>query len=57
MLSLSVYEPIAMQLLHGGPSPNFEEGVELGGRVQYPVKAHHTGHILLIETDTLSLFV
>ena len=26
MLSLSVYEPIAIQILHGGPSPN------LGGR-------------------------
>ena len=31
--------------------------MELGGRVRYSVKAQHTGHNLLIETDTyLSLF-
>jgi len=31
-LSLSVYEPITIQILLGGV-PHFEEGVELGGRV------------------------
>ena len=41
----------------GRPSPNLWEGVELGGRLRYPVKDYHTGHHLLIETDTLSLFV
>jgi len=57
-LSLSVYEPIAIHILVGGPIPKFKgEGVELGSRVRYPVEAHHTGHNLLIETDTLSLFV
>ena len=57
-LSLSVNEPIAKQILSGGTVPPiWEEGVELGGRMWYPVKAHHTGHNLLIETDTLSLLV
>ena len=40
-----------------GASPNLGEGVELGGRVWYPVKAHHNGRTLSIETDTLSSFV
>ena len=40
-LSLSVYEPIALQILLGGPSQNLGEGVELGGRVWYPVKVLH----------------
>ena len=57
-LSLSVYEPIAIHILVGGTVPPiWGKGVKLGGRVRYPVKAHHTGHNLLIETDTLSLFV
>ena len=56
-LSLSVYDPIAIIFWLGGPSPNLGEGVELGGRVRYPVKPHHTGYNLLIETDTLFLFV
>ena len=108
MLSLSVYESIAKDILHGEPSPNLGEGVELGARVWhpakviriskicllepkgylspftsqsqkkfwlggpsqnldgggvelgvrlwYPVKAHHTGHNLFIETDAISLF-
>ena len=57
-LSLSVYAVIAIQILVGGDRPpNLGEGVKLGGRVEYSVKAHHTGHNLLIETDTLSLFV
>ena len=42
MLSLSVYEPIAIQILQGGEAfPNFREGVELGGWVSYPVKVRH----------------
>ena len=57
-LSLFVSEPIAKQILIGGTVPPiWEEGVELGGRLWYAVKAHHTGHNLLIQTDTLSLFV
>ena len=50
MLSLSVFEPIAIQILHGGTVPKFggEGGVELGGRVWYPVKAHHDGHNLSV---------
>ena len=49
MLSLSVYEPIAIQILHGGDRPPiWGEGVELGGRVWYPVKAHRNGHNLSI---------
>jgi len=31
--------------------------VELGGRVWYHVKAHHNGHNLSIENETLSRFV
>ena len=31
--------------------------MELGGRVWYPVKAHHNAHNLSIETETLSLSV
>ena len=30
MLSLSVYKPIVIQILLGGPSPNFGDRVELG---------------------------
>ena len=47
-LSLSVYEPIAMQILLGGTVPQFLVGVELGGWVWYPEKAHHNGHNLSI---------
>ena len=36
MISLSVYEPIAVQILLRGTVPEFEEGVELGGRVVAP---------------------
>ena len=58
MLSLFVYEPIAKQIMVGRTVPQFGgEGVELGGRVWYSVKTHHTGHNLLIRTDTLALFV
>ena len=57
ILSLSVDEPIAMQILLGGTVPQFLVGVELGGLVWYPVKAHHNGHNLSIITETLSLSV
>ena len=58
MLSLSVYESIAKkQFCMEEPSPIWGERVELEGRVWHPVKAHHTVHNLLIETDMLSLFV
>ena len=57
MLSLSVYEPIAIQILLGGPSPNLGGRVELCVRVWYHMKANHNGHNLYIETDTLSRFV
>ena len=56
-LSLSVYEPIAIQILLGGPSPNLEGKGRVRGRVWYSVKARHTGHNFLLDTDTLSLFV
>ena len=57
MLSLSVYEPIAIQILLGGPSPNLGEEVELGGRVWYPVKLLHKMYNLFAGTETLSLSV
>ena len=57
MLSLSVYEPIAINILLGGPSPNLGEGVELGGRLWYHLKANHNGHNLSFETGMLSRFV
>ena len=56
-LSLSVYKPIAIQILLGVTVPQFGEGVELGGGVWYPARAHHNGHNLCIEIDTLSRFV
>ena len=40
-----------------GPPPNLGGRGRVRGRVRYPVKAHHTEHNLLIETDTLSLFL
>ena len=57
MLSLSVYEPIAIQILLEGTVPQFWGGVELVGGVWYREKAHYNGHNLSIETDTLSRFV
>ena len=56
-LSLSIYEPIAMQILLGGIVPEFGEGVELGGRVWYPVKVLHIRSNLFAGTETLSLSV
>ena len=57
MLSLSVYEPIAMQILLGRLSPNLGEGVELGGRVWCPVKLLHIRYNLFPVTEMLSLSV
>ena len=54
MLSLSVYEPIAIQILLGGPSPNLGRGVELGGQVWYPVKLLHISYNLFAGTEMLS---
>ena len=40
----------------GDRPPILGEGVELGGRVWYPLKAHHNGHNLSFEIDTQSRF-
>ena len=56
-LSLSIYEPIAMQILLGGPSPNLGKWAELGGRVWYHLKVLHIRHNLFAGTETLSLSV
>ena len=48
-LSLSVYEPIAIQILLGGTVPQFVGGVELGGRVWYHLKVLHIGAICLLK--------
>ena len=56
-LSLSVYEPIAMHFLPGGPSPQLGEGVELGGHVWHPVKVHLIRSNLFAGIETLSLSV
>jgi hypothetical protein len=57
MLSLFVYEPIAIQILLGGTVPQFGGGVELGGRVWYPVKLLHIRYNLFAGTEMLSLSV
>ena len=57
MLSLSVYEPIAIHMLLVRPSPNFGEWVELGGRLWYPVKLLHIRYNLFAETEMLSVSV
>ena len=56
-LYLSVYEPIAVQILLRGTVPEFEEGVELGGRVWYPLKVIHIRYNLFAGTEMLSLSV
>ena len=56
-LSLSVYEPIAMQILLGGPSPNLRKGFELGGRVWYHLKVLHIRYNLFAGNEMLSLSV
>ena len=57
MLSLSVYEPIAMQMLLGGTVPQIGGGIELGVRVCYPLKVLCSRYNLFAGTDTLSLSV
>ena len=57
MLSLSVYEPIAINILLGGPSPNFGGRSGVRGSSVVPMNAHHNGHNLSLETVTLSCFV
>ena len=56
-LSLSVYEPIAMQFFAWGTVPQFWVGVELGDRVWYRVKALRIRYNLFAGTETLSIFV
>ena len=58
-LSLSVYEPIEIQIVFGDRPPICGEGVEIGGGVWYSVKAHIIGRErdFSIETDTLSRFL
>jgi hypothetical protein len=55
-LSLSVYEPITIHILLGGV-PQFGGGVELGGRVCYPLKVLCTRYNSFDGTETLSLSV
>ena len=56
-LSSFVLEQDAVQILLGGPSPNLGEGVELGGRVWYPLKVLHIRYNLFVGTEMLSLSV
>ena len=56
-LSLSVYELIAIQIFLVGIVPQFGRGVELGGRVWYPVKLLHICYNLFARTELLSLSV
>ena len=56
-LFLSVYKPIAMLIVLGETDPEFGGGVELGGRVLYPVKLLHIRHNLFAGTEMLSLSV
>ena len=57
MLSLSVYESITKEILHGEPSPNLGEDVELGGQVWHPAKLLRNRYNLFAGTETLSLSV
>jgi len=56
-LSLSVYEPIAMQILLGGTVPQFGGGGRVRGRVWYHLKVLHITYNLFAGTETLSLSV
>ena len=56
-LSLSVYEPIALQILRGGTVPQFGGGVELGGGCCTPLKSSVLGKNLFAGTERLSLSV
>ena len=55
-ISLSTHDPIAIQILLGGPSPNLGEGVELGVE-WYPVELLHIRYNLFAGTEMLSLSV
>ena len=57
MLTLSVYEPIAIQIFAWGDRPQFGRGVELEGRVWYPVKLLHIRYNLFAGSEMLSLSV
>jgi len=58
MLSLCVYEPIAIQILLGrGTVPQFGRGVEQGGWVWYPVKLLLISYYLFAGTEIISLSV
>ena len=57
MLSLSVYESIAKEILHGGTVPQFGGGVELEGRVWHPAKVLRIRSNLFAGTETLSLSI
>ena len=50
MLSLSVYEPIAIQILLGGRPPIWPR-CRARGRVWYPVKLLHISYNLFAETE------
>ena len=53
-LYLSLYEPIAIRILLGGTVPQIlGEGMELGGRVWYSVKARHNMYNVSVGTVTL----
>ena len=56
-LSLSVYEPFAIKLWLEDRPANFGGRSKVRGPSAVPRESHHTGHNLLIETDTLSLSV
>jgi hypothetical protein len=56
ILSLSVYEPIAVQIVLGEEGViQFGRGIELEGRVLYPVKLLHIRYNLFAGTEMLSL--
>ena len=53
---ISLYEPIASRILLQGTVPIiFGEGMELGGRVWYSVKARHNMYNVSVGTVTLYL--
>jgi hypothetical protein len=57
MLSLSVYEPIAKETLHGGTVPQFERGGRARGHVWHPAKVLRIRSNLFAGTEMLSLSV
>ena len=57
MLSPSVYEPIAIQILLGGPSPQFGGGGRVRGSDWYHLKVLHIRYNLFAGTEMLSLTV